>query len=112
MADHNEREITRAGIVLGVPCLAADADDPSSVLAGADEGMYRSTDLGNKWQKRSCDNIAGIERYLTDQSVLYAFTEEGGMHTENRGEPWSVIYPVSKFVNDELRSDCDQPRRA
>lgn len=85
----------------GVPALAADMDDRTTVFAGTYEGLFESTDLGDTWDRRTSGAFTAITIHPTDAAIRYGFTEEGIVRSDDDGDTWSVLYPASEFESDE-----------
>lgn len=89
------------GLCWGVPCLAPDSGERTTVLAGTQEGLFVSTDLGEAWQRHTPKPVAGITVHPTDASILYGFTHEGIVQSTDRADTWQVVQPATEFGGNE-----------
>jgi photosystem II stability/assembly factor-like uncharacterized protein len=79
-----------------VRAMAVSASDSKVVVAGALDGVYRSTDGGNAWQRISPDdaivkNIESIAVDPKDPNVVYAGTWHLAWKTSDGGANWQHI---------------------
>jgi photosystem II stability/assembly factor-like uncharacterized protein len=79
-----------------VRAMALSASDPKVIVAGALDGVYRSTDGGNKWQRISSNdgivkNIESIAVDPKDPNVIYAGTWHLAWKTSDGGANWQHI---------------------
>jgi len=79
-----------------VRAMALAASDPKVVVAGALDGVYRSSDGGNRWQKISPNdgivkNIESIAVDPKDPNVVYAGTWHLAWKTSDGGANWEHI---------------------
>ncbi len=81
-----------AGLCWGVPCLAADSDDPDRVYAGMPEGVMVSTDGGETWDTLTTDlgQVAAMKVDSNNSSRIVAYTEAMGLAiSPDAGETWA-----------------------
>jgi len=79
-----------------VRAMAVSISDPNVIVAGALDGVYRSTDGGNNWQRISSDdgivkNIESIAIDPKDPNVIYAGTWHLAWKTSDGGANWQRI---------------------
>ena len=79
-----------------VRAMALSASDPKEVVAGALDGVYRSTNGGNNWQRISSSdgivkNIESIAVDPKDPNVIYAGTWHLAWKTSDGGANWQQI---------------------
>jgi len=79
-----------------VRAMALSASDPKVVVAGALDGVYRSTNGGNNWQRISSSdgivkNIESIAVDPKDPNVIYAGTWHLAWKTSDGGANWQQI---------------------
>ncbi|SFF11840.1 discoidin domain-containing protein [Sunxiuqinia elliptica] len=60
--------------------LKIDYNNPSKIVAAADEGVYVSTDKGLSWSKKSSAIVYDIEIKPDDSNVIYAITIDGSSY--------------------------------
>ena len=69
---------------------------PTVYLGSVGEGLWRSRDGGEHWQRRSngmfveCD-VRAIAADPRDSNVLYAGTSEGCYRSDDGGESWEKL---------------------
>lgn len=81
--------------------ILVDPNNENTVIVGASDGIYKSTDGGNSWIKKFSDNsIIDLEFKPDDPNVIYAASY--GFSGKNyvfksidKGENWKSIYSVS-----------------
>ncbi len=79
------------GLCWGVPCLAAAADDPNTVLAGTQQGLMVSSDGGSTWGLTGGDlgQVAAVTVDPVAPERIVAYTETMGLaETIDGGESW------------------------
>lgn len=86
----------------GVPCLATDSSESSTLLAGTGEGLLRSTDLGEAWRRLTNQAVAGITVHPADPSIVYGFTRDGIVQSTDGGAAWRVVQSAKEFGGDEF----------
>ena len=79
-----------------VRAMAVSISDPNVIVAGALDGVYRSTDGGNNWQRISSNdgivkNIESIAIDPKDPNVIYAGTWHLAWKTSDGGANWQRI---------------------
>jgi photosystem II stability/assembly factor-like uncharacterized protein len=79
-----------------VRAMALSASDPKVVVAGAIDGVYRSTDSGNNWQRISANDgivkqVESIAVDPKDPNVIYAGTWHLAWKTSDGGANWAHI---------------------
>jgi photosystem II stability/assembly factor-like uncharacterized protein len=79
-----------------VRAMAISASDPKVVVAGALDGVYRSTNGGNNWERISSNdgivkNIESIAVDPKDSNVIYAGTWHLAWKTSDGGANWQHI---------------------
>jgi len=80
-----------------IRAMAIAASDHKTIVTGALDGVYRSTDAGNSWQKISTSsqneikNIESIAVDPKDPNVVYAGTWHLAWKTSDGGANWSHI---------------------
>jgi photosystem II stability/assembly factor-like uncharacterized protein len=79
-----------------VRAMAVSISDPNVIVAGALDGVYRSTDGGNNWQRISSGdgivkNIESIAIDPKDPNVIYAGTWHLAWKTSDGGANWQRI---------------------
>ncbi len=79
-----------------VRAMAVSASDPKVVVAGALDGVYRSSDAGNNWQRISSNdgivkNIESIAVDPKDPNTVYAGTWHLAWKTSDGGANWQHI---------------------
>lgn len=80
-----------------IRALAASPSDPNILVAGTLQGVYRSTDGGNRWKRISPEDNAEIHNVESiaidpkDPGIIYAGTWHLPWKTSDGGEHWGSI---------------------
>jgi photosystem II stability/assembly factor-like uncharacterized protein len=72
----------------GAPCLSADTQNRQRFYAGTLEGLYVTDNLGDAWRRLADGAFAGVVMHPRDNSILFAFTEDGIIKSEDGGSTW------------------------
>ncbi len=92
----HDQGVTWAKVGQGLPgdlrgAILIDARDPSRMLAGAGESVYRSGDAGKSWSK--CEGpqgaVLGLHFDQAKRSTLYAGTPQGVWRSDDGGATWA-----------------------
>ncbi len=92
--------------VLGARCQSLAAKD-SIVFVGEEYGLYRSTDLGENWERvdSSMDNKSIVQIIITSNDILLASARGGAgsgvFRSEDMGNSWIRIDPDPSAWNFE-----------
>jgi len=80
-----------------IQALAQSASDPHILIAGALDGLYRSPDRGESWQRITPADNADLRNFESvaidphDPAVIYAGTWHLPWKTTNGGTSWEII---------------------
>jgi uncharacterized repeat protein (TIGR01451 family) len=79
-----------------VPALAIDPSTPSTLYAGTDEGVYKSTDSGDTWAPAnvglSNEHVSSLAIDPRNPSTLYAAVYSGGVfRSTDSGGTWANV---------------------
>ncbi len=72
-----------------------NSDDENHLLCATSTGLFRTTDMGNSWQR--CGNITGLSRgtvfdYTQTPAVIYHATADAIYKSDNGGESFTEYY--------------------
>ncbi len=73
-------------------------------LAGTVNGVYKTTNAGDSWERKTgLDNIKVTDLLLdpTNSSIIWATTYEGLYQSTDAGDTWSP-YPIADLLNKKL----------
>lgn len=74
------------------PNALAISPDGSTVYAGVQGGIYKSTDEGNSWERILGDTVKALAINPQTPSTIYAGTEYNGVYrSEDGGDTWEQI---------------------
>ena len=84
-----------ASMALGVNGLVIDPSNTNVVYAGTTQGLFKTTDQGDKWTQIGKDlgdsYISGIQIDPSNSQVLYLATSEGVQKSMDGGETWQLM---------------------
>lgn len=81
--------------------ILVDPNDENTVIVGANDGIYKTTDGGNSWIKKFADNsIIDMEFKPDDPNVVYASSygfsgKNFVFKSTDKGESWKSVFSVS-----------------
>jgi photosystem II stability/assembly factor-like uncharacterized protein len=83
--------LPQRGLCWGVPCLAADSGEPSTVYAGTELGLMVSSDAGESWDVVNSDvgQVAAVTIDPGNPDRIVAYTQNHGLAiSEDGGGSW------------------------
>ena len=76
--------------------LIADPEDPNTLLAASNLGIYRTTDAGATWVKEISGNFYDVEpHYGSNSTIYYAVKKNAIYKSTDTGNTWTEIQAVS-----------------
>lgn len=94
--------------------LAVDPDDPSTVYAGSEAGVYRSVDAGATWQLASSGLFlqpAAISQDTVAPGALYTVTETGVFRSSDKAQSWVRVEGKLPEPVHDVAADPKVPNR-
>jgi hypothetical protein len=85
-----------------VYALAIDPTTPTTLYAGADAGVFKSTDGGSTWNTSLSGHASGLVIAPNTSTTLYAVTSNGLFKTSNAGSTSVTIDELITLVNIAL----------
>ena len=76
---------------ISVSVILIHPNQQEMLLAGTEEGIYRSTDGGVSWNQVAAGTSRDMEYVLTDADVVYAGKEDGLFLSKDFGKTWQDI---------------------
>ena len=70
--------------------VAYDLDDPERVFVATEQGLWRSDNGGQEWQRVTDDDPALVALTLAPEGTLYGLNREGELlRSDDRGQTWT-----------------------
>jgi photosystem II stability/assembly factor-like uncharacterized protein len=96
-------EILDASMSLGVSSIAVDPRSPGTVYAGTNNGLFKSTNMGDSWSRigvsLSDQYISSLVIDPTNPMVLYVGGRAGIQKSEDGGQTWQVFNDGLETLN-------------
>lgn len=105
-------EILDASLALGVSALAIDPRNPDTVYAGTNNGLFKTTNMGESWTRIG---LSLADQYIsslvidpTNPSILYAGGRAGIQKSLDGGQTWQAMNQGLETLN--VRTIVMSPR--
>ena len=87
----------------GINRIAIDPNDPSTMLAGTTDGLFRSQDRALSWTKVSNADALDVRYHPTNSNLVVAGTSAGvAMYSTNGGRSWAAATGITNAIRVEL----------
>ena len=95
--------------------IAIAPNDPAVIYAGAQDGLYRSSDRGDSWEKMTLPGelvpVWSVAFHPHNPRVVYAGGEETKLYvSEDGGESWELM-PISATFPSVTTTPRQMPKR-
>ncbi len=97
--------------------LVMNQEDPSTLLASTDQGLYKSSNGGSDWKQVASGRFGDIEYHPTDTSIVYTIDADDHlfMRSTDGGNSFSAVLSGTPPQNDvgrmEIGVSPDDPSR-
>ena len=82
-----------------VRAIAINPDDPATIFAGTQRGVYRSIDRGDNWERMNMTEgrvVWSIKFHPNDSKIMFLGTEGSEVYkSEDGGERWTYMSTIS-----------------